>query len=142
MSRLPSEMPGFELHPQLAADTFVVTRWPLCRVLLLNDAAYPWLVLVPERPGLRDFHELAGEDAAAAMQEITRASTVLVDLFAPDKINVAALGNMVPQLHIHVIARFTDDAAWPKPVWGAARAQPYDEMQREERLAALRTAFG
>ncbi len=132
----------FELHPQLAADTVEVARWPLCRVLLINDATYPWLVLVPERPGMRDLHELEGADMVQAMAEVTRASEALLRAFAPDKMNIAALGNQVPQLHIHVIARFTGDAAWPQPVWGVVPAAPYDATALAERLTILRREFG
>ena len=135
-------MPDFELHPQLAADTVSVATWPLCEVLLLTDANYPWLVLVPVRPGLRDFHELSPDDMVTAGQEISRASEALVELFAPDKINVAALGNMVPQLHIHVVARFTDDAAWPNPIWGVAPPLDYAPDALDARLADLRRVFG
>lgn len=135
-------MPDFELHPQLAADTVSVAHWPLCEVLLLNDANYPWLVLVPARPDLRDFHDLSPDDMVAAGREISRASEALVDLFAPDKINVAALGNMVPQLHIHVVARFTTDAAWPNPIWGVVPPQAYAPDARDARRADLRRAFG
>ena len=135
-------MPDFELHPQLAADTVSVATWPLCEVLLLTDANYPWLVLVPVRPGLRDFHELSPDDMVTAGQEMSRASEALVELFAPDKINVAALGNMVPQLHIHVVARFTDDAAWPNPIWGVAPPLAYAPDALDARLADLRRVFG
>jgi diadenosine tetraphosphate (Ap4A) HIT family hydrolase len=134
-------MSAFELHPQLAADTVAVATWPLCEVLLLNDANYPWLVLVPARPDLRDYHDLTADDMAVAGAEITRVSEALVALFAPTKINVAALGNMVPQLHIHVIARFADDPAWPNPIWGAVPTEPYGKEALDERVVALRRAF-
>lgn len=134
-------MPDFELHPQLAADTVSVCVWPLCEVLLLTDANYPWLVLVPVRPDLRDFHELSPDDMVTAGREISRASEALVSLFAPDKINVAALGNMVPQLHIHVVARHTDDIAWPNPIWGVAPALPYTPDALDARLSDLRRVF-
>lgn len=131
----------FELHPQLAADTVPVAEWPLCQVLLINDATYPWLVLVPARPDLRDLDDLPQADLALATGEIVKASRALKTLYNPAKINVAALGNMVPQLHIHVIARFEEDAAWPKPVWGVAPAQPYGPDALRARLSELREAF-
>ena len=137
-----TNMPDFELHPQLAADTLPVCSLPLCEVLLLNDANYPWLVLVPARANLRDFHDLSSDDMVTAGREISRASEALVGLLAPDKINVAALGNMVPQLHIHVIARFTDDAAWPSQIWGVVPAQEYESSALDTWLADLRRAFG
>lgn len=131
----------FELHPKLAADTIEVDRWDCCQVLLMNDATYPWLILVPQRAGLRDLHNLSPEDLRVATGEIIRASEALEALFEPVKLNVAALGNQVPQLHIHVIARFEDDAAWPKPVWGVAPGVPYEADALAERLEALRGAF-
>jgi len=132
----------FTLHPQLAADTIEVARWDCCRVLLMNDASYPWLILVPQRTGLRDLHQLAPDDLALVTAEVVRASRALETLFQPDKINIAAIGNMVPQLHIHVVARYETDAAWPRPVWGVAPAVPYAEAALAERIAALRGAFG
>lgn len=134
-------MADFALDPTLARDTVPLEDWPLCRVLLMNDARYPWLVLVPARPGLRDLHDLAPADLALATGEITRASKALQALLTPDKLNVAALGNMVPQLHIHVLARFTSDAAWPKPVWGVGPAEPYREAALTARIDELRGAF-
>jgi diadenosine tetraphosphate (Ap4A) HIT family hydrolase len=113
----------------------------LSSVLLMDDADYPWLILVPERPGLCGFHDLAPGDLMAIADEIARASRALQGLFRPDRINVAALGNEVPQFHVHVIARFTDDPAWPRPVWGAQPRKPYDAEALAERAAALNAAF-
>ena len=132
----------FQLHPQLAADTVPVANWPLCQVLLIKNANYPWLVLVPARDDLRDFDDLAPDDLQQASAEIVRASRALKTVFTPDKINVGALGNMVPQLHIHVIARFADDPAWPQPVWGVVPALPYSADALESRLTLLRDALG
>lgn len=129
----------FHLHPQLETDTAEVARLALCRVLLMDDATYPWLILVPEIAGLRDFHDVPAERDPDLAGDIRRASRALATLHAPDKINVAALGNQVPQLHVHVIARFVSDPAWPKPVWGAAPRVPYDDKERAttiQRLAA------
>ncbi len=119
----------FVLHERLAADTSLLTDWRLCSVLLMNDANYPWLILVPKREGLRDFHDLTQSDWPLAMAEIDRASRALEAAFNPDKINVGALGNMVEQLHIHVIARFESDPAWPGPAWGAVPPQVYDDFE-------------
>lgn len=127
----------FELDPRLAADTVELARWKLCRVLLMNDANYPWLILVPQRPDLRDFDEVAAADRGVLDGEITRACGALRTLFKPHKLNVASLGNAVPQLHIHVIARQTTDAAWPKPVWGVVPAKPYTA----DALASFRERF-
>jgi len=129
---------AFALHETLAADTIEAARWPLCRVLLMNDSRYPWLILVPAQTGLTELHDLASADQTILMTEIDRASRALVALHIPDKINVGALGNMVPQLHIHVIARFRADDAWPGPVWGAYPPRAYEAVALETALAALR----
>lgn len=108
----------FALHPQLAADTFFVQELPLCRLVAMDCRALPWLILVPRVAGARELIDLSETEQQQLMREIARVSALLKQEFRPDKINVAALGNMVPQLHVHVLARFTTDAAWPKPVWG------------------------
>ncbi len=132
----------FHLHPQLADDTVPVIELPLCEVRLMDDANHPWLVLVPR---LADVTELIDLDAAQRTQltaEIDAASRALKSLFKPDKLNVAALGNMVSQLHVHVIARFRNDIAWPRPVWGAANARPYAPDELIVRVNALIGALG
>ncbi|NKB55017.1 MAG: HIT domain-containing protein [Alphaproteobacteria bacterium] len=134
-------MPNFELHETLATDTVEAVRWPLCRVLLMNDCRYPWLILVPARANMRDMHDLDPGDQAVLMTEIDRASRALTGLHAPDKINVAALGNMVPQLHIHVVARFRTDDAWPSPIWGAHTTRPYEPVALDNALRSLRAAL-
>ena len=116
---------AFTLHERLAADTWTIKDLAVCRVLLMNDKRYPWLVLVPRRAGLKDFHDVAEADKATFLAEVDHASIVLKELTGAHKINVAAIGNMVPQLHVHVIARFETDAVWPKPVWGLGEAEPY-----------------
>ncbi len=131
---------AFELHPQLAADSFPMVQWPLCEVRLINDANFPWLVLVPARSGLKDFDDLSPAEMVTAGEEIREASKVLRNLYQPDKLNVAALGNQVPQLHIHVIARFHGDAAWPKPIWGVVPAKPYSG-EDDDRVVALKEAL-
>lgn len=132
----------FELHPRLAADTLAVGRLPLCRLQLMNDARYPWLILVPERAGLREIHQLPPAERAQLIEEISACSQALEAVSRADKINVGALGNLVPQLHVHVIARRTGDAAWPGPVWGQGAAEPWDETARSTLLAALRERLG
>lgn len=131
----------FHLHEQLAADTAAVADWPLCRVLLMNDANYPWLILVPARPGISEVHHLSAQDRTLLVEEVARATDVVQRHFNADKMNVAALGNVVPQLHVHVIARFRTDAAWPRPVWGAAPARPYEADALREAVAAIRAAL-
>jgi diadenosine tetraphosphate (Ap4A) HIT family hydrolase len=130
----------FELHPRLAADCFVLGDLPLCRVLLNNDERFAWCILVPRLTGLRDFHEVPAAHRDALFEEIERASVALQEIGKADKMNVAALGNMVPQLHIHVIARRTDDAAWPTPVWNAGAGVAYTDPQ--PRIAQLRARLG
>ena len=131
----------FVLHERLAADSVALADWPLCRVLLMNDASYPWLILVPRRPNLKEIHDLESGPRAQLTEEICRASRALQSSVAPDKINVGALGNLVPQLHVHVIARFRSDAAWPAPVWGFRPSVPYESAALQERIAALKTAL-
>ena len=118
---------AFELHPRLAADTRPVAKLPLCRVLLMNDQRFPWLIMVPERAGIREIHQLSTAERAVLIEEVATVAASLEKLTAAEKMNVAALGNMVPQLHVHVIARFAKDAAWPTPVWTKPAAQPYAE---------------
>jgi len=117
------------LHPQLERDTASIGDLPLSRVLIINDANYPWLLLVPRRPLVVELIDLDDVEQAQLMTEVTRVARALRTVTNCDKLNIAALGNVVPQLHVHVIARFRSDAAWPKPVWGAAPPRPYE---REE----------
>lgn len=134
-------MNGWTLHPQLDADTHPLARWPLCDLRLMDDANHPWLILVPR---VADAVELIDLDAAAQaslMAEITRACRVLQSACRPDKLNVAALGNAVPQLHVHVIARYRQDIAWPRPVWGVANARPYAPDVLAETVARLHAAI-
>ena len=119
-------MTGFILHSRLEADSVFVRDLPLSQLRLNNVKAAPWLVLVPRRADIREIYELETADRAQLMEEIAQASKALSALYGPDKINVAALGNQVPQLHVHVIARFTGDAAWPDPVWGRIAMEPYE----------------
>lgn len=131
-------MSDFTLHPQLAADTSLVASLPLCECLLMNDSRYCWLILVPRLPGLRDLHEIPPAHRGQVFAEIDAASRALASASAPYKINVAALGNQVEQLHIHVIARHRDDPAWPNPVWGSGTAAPYSARDRQALSDALR----
>ncbi|MBK1841535.1 HIT domain-containing protein [Azospirillum sp. YIM B02556] len=135
----------FSLNERLRADTRPVTDLGLCRVLLMNNRLWPWLILVPMRDGAVEIHRLEEDDQAALMREIAQASRVLERLFAPDKMNVGALGNMVPQLHVHVIGRTRGDPAWPGPVWGSGHAEPYEEAEAAtlaERLAEALHSVG
>src|ERR1700761_5294224 len=120
-------MDSFVLHERLAADTTQVADWALSRVLLMNDARYPWLILVPRRVGLTELHELKHAERMVLIEEINRASLGLKTLTNAVKINIGALGNLVPQLHVHVVSRRPGDAAWPGPVWGNGQAAAYEQ---------------
>ncbi|MDR6770976.1 HIT family protein [Azospirillum sp. BE72] len=119
----------FSLNERLQANTRHVVDLDLCRVLLMNNALWPWLILVPMREEAVEIHRLDEGDQGALMREIVLASRVVERLFAPDKMNVGALGNMVPQLHVHVIGRTRGDPAWPGPVWGSGHARPYEPAE-------------
>lgn len=133
--------PGWHLHPQLADDTHPLAHWPLCDVLLMDDAHHPWLILVPRVEGATELTDLDIAQQTALTAEIDRACRALQASMKPHKLNVAALGNVVPQLHVHVIARYRDDIAWPRPVWGTATAQPYTPEMLVDRVKTLRDAL-
>jgi diadenosine tetraphosphate (Ap4A) HIT family hydrolase len=118
-------MSEFSLDPRLAADTIPVGDLALCSVLLMNDARFPWLILVPRREDVSEITDLDPRDAAALMDELRLATGVMLEAARPDKVNIGALGNIVPQLHVHVIGRFLSDPAWPDPVWGFGARTPY-----------------
>ncbi|MDF2180028.1 HIT family protein [Aliiglaciecola sp. CAU 1673] len=127
----------FQLHPQLQKDCFEVIDLPLCKVLLMNDSQYPWTILVPKVEGIREIIELSNEQQSQLWLESAQLSHALMSLFSPHKLNMAALGNMVPQLHIHHIARYENDPAWPAPVWGKHPAQAYGSEEAKARIEAL-----
>ena len=131
----------YELHPQLAADTHPLASLPLCELRLMDDANYPWLVLVPRVAGARELIDLEAAQRRQLMDETDLAARLLRDVFRPFKLNVAALGNLVPQLHVHVIARYEGDPAWPAPVWGRVAARPYEPQALVERISTLRGAL-
>ena len=135
-------MSSWQLHPQLADDTTPVIELPLCEVRLMDDANHPWLVLVPRVAGITEIIDLDPAQRLQLSEEIDTTCRALRTLFNPDKLNVAALGNMVPQLHVHVIARYRSDIAWPRPVWGAATARSYAPEELIELINALRKALG
>ena len=132
---------AFQLAPQLQRDTHAVTRLALCSVRLLNDARFPWLVLIPRLPDAREVHRLTAEQQRQLIDESSHAAAALEALYRPDKINLGALGNLVPQLHWHVVARFVDDPCWPGPVWGCGQAMPYGPAELEIRIGELRGAL-
>jgi diadenosine tetraphosphate (Ap4A) HIT family hydrolase len=131
----------FNLHEALARDCALVGDLPLCRVLLMNDNQYPWLILVPRRADMRECCDLSPADQQQYLQESNVTAALLRNVFGAEKLNIAALGNMVPQLHIHHIARFSNDIAWPKPVWGLHPAQLYHNDALEIRLRLVREAY-
>ena len=133
--------PTWSLHPQLAADTVPVGDLPLSHVLLANDANYPWLILVPRQPGVVELIDMDENEQVQLLGEVAAAARTLKSITECEKLNIAALGNQVAQLHVHVIARRHSDAAWPKPVWGVAPPAAYDPTVRDGLIGALRRAL-
>jgi diadenosine tetraphosphate (Ap4A) HIT family hydrolase len=129
---------AWSLHPQLKQDTIDIGDLPLSKVLVIKDANYPWLMLVPRRPEKVEIIDLDEVEQAQLMAEVSRAARALKDITKCDKLNIAALGNMVPQLHVHVIARRTGDAAWPRPVWGVVPPLAHDAAEVQHFISALR----
>ncbi|RZN17174.1 HIT family protein [Bradyrhizobium sp. Leo121] len=128
----------WSLHARLKEDTINIGDLPLCRVLVIKDANYPWLLLVPRREGAVEIIDLEEVEQAQLMTEITRVARALKDITKCDKLNIAALGNAVPQLHVHIIARRTSDAAWPRPVWGVVPPLAHDAEEVQNFISALR----
>lgn len=131
----------FQLHPQLATDSIVIGRFNLSLLLLSKDANYPWCILVPQVDDVFEIHHLAEEEQVQLIRESCRLAEVMTSLFDAHKMNVAALGNVVRQLHVHHIARFKGDAAWPQPIWGKLPAKPYGAGELEERAKRLQNAL-
>jgi diadenosine tetraphosphate (Ap4A) HIT family hydrolase len=134
--------PSWELDPQLARDTAAVGDLPLSQVLVSRDGSYPWLILVPRRPGAIELIDLTDADQAQVMREIAQVGRVLKAVTACDKLNIAAIGNVVAQLHIHIVARRRGDAAWPKPIWGAVPARAYTSDALDKFITTLRRDLG
>ena len=132
---------NYRLHERLAADTISLGRSGLCEIRLMNDQTLPWVLLVPALAGIREIYELSPAQQHLLMQESSALSRGMMDVFGGDKMNVAALGNMVPQLHLHHIVRFEDDPAWPGPVWGKQPPVPYDKSRLEEVKRSLATGL-
>ncbi len=129
----------FELDQRLQQDTLFVADLPLCRLLLMNDRRYPWLILVPRRQGMVEVLDLCAQDQAQMCRESLQVCRLLKQLHPEGKLNLGALGNVVAQLHLHHVMRFAQDPAWPGPVWGHSRAQPYGDPDAQELLARLRS---
>ena len=128
----------FELDARLASDTYFVGKTPLCRLLLMNDARFPWLILVPEVADITEPFDLSEADQTALWRESMRLSRFLKAHYQADKLNIAALGNQVPQLHLHHIARYHSDVAWPGPVWGIGTPEPYAAEEAMRLIGSLR----
>ena len=121
----------FFLDKVLEQDTFAIGQFPLCQVLLMNDARYPWVILVPKRQDITEIYQLDNDDQQQLMIESSFVSKQLAEIVNADKMNIAALGNVVSQLHIHHVARFKDDETWPDPIWGKGQAVPYQQQESE-----------
>jgi diadenosine tetraphosphate (Ap4A) HIT family hydrolase len=135
-------MSAFVLDKRLEGDSAPVADLPLSAARLMNERSWPWLILVPRRPGLVDLIDLDREGRAALMEEIARAAEALRALYRPEKLNVAALGNVVPQLHVHVIARFRSDPAWPRPIWNVKPAlEPYEPAALSKEVRRIAQAL-
>ena len=130
--------PDWSLHPQLQKDTIDIGDLPLCRVLVIKDATYPWLLLVPRRPDVVEIIDLGEVEQSQLMTETTRVARAVKEVTKCDKLNIAALGNVVPQLHVHIVARRTSDAAWPRPVWGIIPALAHDAGEVQAFISELR----
>jgi diadenosine tetraphosphate (Ap4A) HIT family hydrolase len=141
-STAPAPGGAFRLDPQLARDTVAVGDLPHARVLLMDDANFPWLIVVPLRPGAVELFDLDDGERAQLMGSLSRLGQLLKELTGCDKINIAAIGNVVSQLHVHIVARRRDDAAWPRPVWGALPPCPYGATERERLIRAIRERSG
>lgn len=129
----------FELDTRLHNDTYIVCDLALSRVLLMNDSQFPWLILVPRKHNVSEIIELTEEEQIVLLKESVLVSKAMQELFSPLKLNVAALGNVVRQLHVHHVARFDTDVAWPKPVWGNQPSKPYQEVQAKTLVAQIKT---
>jgi diadenosine tetraphosphate (Ap4A) HIT family hydrolase len=125
------------IHPQLMQDCQLLGKFTLCHLLLMRDANYPWCILVPDRDDISEIHQLSETDQQQLLRESSLLSVAMESAFSPDKLNIAALGNVVPQLHLHHIARYRSDAAWPAPVWGRVPAKPYLEYELEAVVHSL-----
>jgi len=131
----------FQLHPQLEKDCLSVGRFALSQVLLMNDSQFPWFILVPERESISGIYQLSVVDRGLLQKESCFLSEALAKLYRADKMNIAAIGNIVPQLHLHHIVRYQNDAAWPAPVWGKFAAVPYSNLEADKVIGKVRLAI-
>lgn len=131
-------MSEFVVDSKLASDSLKIVDLPLSELRLSNDANYPWVILIPRRAGIREIYQLTEEDQRQLWTESAQVGEAMMTAFAGDKLNVAALGNVVAQLHVHHIVRYSDDAAWPQPIWGCHPARPYTETEAAEVIEKIR----
>ena len=131
----------FQLHPQLGQDCIDIGRFDLCRLLMMNDSTYPWFILVPEKAGLTEIYQLSKAERSQLTEESCFLAENLAALYRADKINIAAIGNLVPQLHIHHIIRYQTDKAWPAPVWGKFDRVPYTQAQADGQIARVKACL-
>lgn len=129
---------SFQLHPRLEQDCIAIGRFELCRLLMMNDSQYPWFILVPERADLQEIYQLSKAERELLTEESSYLAENLANLYQADKMNIAAIGNLVPQLHIHHIVRYQTDKAWPAPIWGKFATVPYTEQQIRDNLARVK----
>ena len=132
----------FSLHPRLQADTRLVAELPLSLLLMMNDARYPWFILVPRRWDVQEIYQLNDADRQQLLKESCQLGQAAMEVFGGDKLNLATLGNLVSQLHLHHVVRYRDDEAWPGPVWGKGRARPYAEDEAQQHATRLLVAMG
>jgi diadenosine tetraphosphate (Ap4A) HIT family hydrolase len=137
----PEATADFLLHPRLAQDCVELARLPLCRLLLMKERRYPWLILVPQRPGVTEIFQLPESEQQQLLRESSSLARSLMAEFAADKLNIAAIGNLVPQLHLHHVLRYRHDPAWPGPVWGRFTPEPYAAGELQQIQGRLRRAL-
>jgi diadenosine tetraphosphate (Ap4A) HIT family hydrolase len=128
----------FQLHPRLKEDCIAIGRFDLCQLLMMNDSQYPWFILVPEKPDIKEIYQLGKLDRHTLTEESSYLAENLAALFKADKMNIAAIGNLVPQLHIHHVVRYQTDKAWPAPIWGKFAAVAYTQRKIEENVARVK----
>lgn len=132
---------SFQLHPRLKEDCLVVGQLALSQLLMMNDSQYPWFILAPRRPGVTEIYQLEKNDRQQLLNESCVLAEKLQEIYRPDKLNIAAIGNLVPQLHVHHVVRYRTDIAWPAPIWGKFPAQPFTQKLADSRIAGLREAL-
>jgi len=128
----------FQLHPRLKEDCIAIGRFELCQILMMNDSQYPWFILVPEKAGIKEIYQLSKPEQHTLIEESSYLAENLAALYNADKMNIAAIGNLVPQLHIHHVVRYQTDKAWPAPIWGRFAAVPYTQQQITDTIAQIK----